>query len=162
MNNSYKLNERSTIGGMSIGQWLTVIPAFALAYLLLKYVPVSANVKLFCATMGLGVWGIAVYIAGYLELNPLRFAHRMLRWARSDERYLPGCAQAPAGLVVSAPERERREPFSYTAISMGDLHTLADAVSDGHANGHPMVNGHSARVASALAGSATETMTEEG
>lgn len=122
---SYKVNERSTIAGLTLGQWAAALPAAAIAFAFVRYMPLALYIRLFFAPLGFGCWMLAVYMAGYLELNLLAFCAHMVTWLRSDERYLAGASPVDRGLLIDRREREPRPQWAFDLIGSDDLERLA-------------------------------------
>jgi len=151
---SYKVNERSTVAGLSAGQWLATLPGLGVGYLMLRYLPVGISVKGFAVSLTLGSWMLGVYLSGYLELNVITVLARMLAWWRADERFGAGASEVDAGFVIEAPDRAAREPHVFEPLMLADLARIASEPttnSNGNGNGRAAQqlagsNGHAAAV----------------
>ena len=107
-------------GGLTLGQWATLVASALGAILFGLYVsPLPAgptiSISLFLAGLPAGV----SYAAGGFDLSIADSTRAIWRWARSDKHYLPGPGTPAAGYVViqrdDAPAQARGQDDPRTA-----------------------------------------------
>jgi hypothetical protein len=103
---TYKhLEARLRLGAFTVGQWMQITAAGALAAVFGVYLsPFPTTVTIFVAIVGAGLPIAASYGAMGLEFSVGQFAAAAWRHWRHPRRYLPGPGAAASGYVVRATE----------------------------------------------------------
>lgn len=126
MNTAYKhLDSKLRIAELSVGQWIGVLAALALAIAWGIYLsPLSATLTLVSAVYIFALPAAAALFASLTEFDPWLVIRSALAWRRRAGRFLPGAGERAGGYTVHEDEGERQSREARDELAEIDLASL--------------------------------------